>query len=314
MMSEKKLYSIGKTSKQSGVPIETVRIWERRYQVIVPTRTQGGHRKYTEEDIEVLGALRVLVEGGARIGSVARLSRDEILAAAFPATPAAGREADVEAAIAAAVRFDEAELRDLLKGPLETQPVLEVARQFYMPLLSEIGERWHEGQVSVAAEHMVEKEVSGIIHHALQDLPGQPSGTKVVAACLEGDRHEVGLLVSCLLMRARNLAVTYLGADLPTEDLTRVVDRQQPDLVVLAALQPPNDPIIRRLNRALGEGGLKKSEVWIGGFAAENTVSRLTKGRAIAFPNLGRFLVHLDKWMRKRPPAPQPEAGMPALN
>lgn len=78
-----KLYKIGQASKLSGVPIETIRIWERRYDAVVPVRTKGGHRKYTEQDVDYLTALKAIVTTGTRIGQLVRLPRQEVLDAAL---------------------------------------------------------------------------------------------------------------------------------------------------------------------------------------------------------------------------------------
>jgi len=73
------LYKIGEASTRSGVPIETIRIWERRYNAVEPIRTVGRHRKYTDENVRYLAALKAMVDSGRRIGQVVKLSEEEAL-------------------------------------------------------------------------------------------------------------------------------------------------------------------------------------------------------------------------------------------
>ncbi len=77
-----KPYPIGTAARLAGIPPETLRIWERRYQFLDPGRTVGGHRLYSEEDVDLLRAVKRLVDSGMRIGAVAGMPHDEIRAAA----------------------------------------------------------------------------------------------------------------------------------------------------------------------------------------------------------------------------------------
>lgn len=244
------MYSIGVASRLSGVPTETIRIWERRYGLPNPGRTVGGHRLYSDDDVELLRAVKHLVDRGIRVGGLAGTARDDLLRMAFgedgsgqdPAAPARPEpqsefDAFIEAGVDAARALDSDRLADLLSRPLSRWHASQVVRELYLPLLREIGELWHEGKISIAAEHLVEKQISGRIHTVLANRrPPGVEAPSAVCACVAGERHEVGLLASAVLLHEAGFRVLYLGSDLPADDLLSVLRHVRPRLMVLASM------------------------------------------------------------------------------
>jgi DNA-binding transcriptional MerR regulator len=240
-----KPYAIGTAARLAGIPPETVRIWERRYGLLDPGRTDGGHRLYSENDVALLRAVKVLLDAGMRIGTVARMPHAQILDEAsrrtpLPSTPVAEQSSPlVEEIVEAARGLDERRAATLLDRPLLLAPGDEVVRTLYLPLLSRLGELWHAGKLAIASEHLIEKMVTARIHTVLQTTPQPTGGRLALCACPAGERHEVGLLAAALALKTSGFAITVLGADLPADELEVAVHKTAPSVVVLAVASAP---------------------------------------------------------------------------
>ena len=242
------MYGIGAAARLSGVHAETIRMWERRHNLPSPQRSEGGHRQYSERDVALVRAIKRLLDGGARIGSVAEMSEDEIFSAA--AGLADAREGNWNEAIArtieAAKKRDPHATEELLDRPLLQRHALDVITAFYLPLLARVGELWQAGALDIATEHALEKLVSGRIHSVLANLRSVQGAPRAVCACPAGERHEVGLLAATVVLKDAGFAVVHLGADVPTSALALALE-VQPRLLVLACTIVPLPAVISGL-------------------------------------------------------------------
>lgn len=296
------MYGIGVASRLSGVPTETIRIWERRYGLPNPGRSAGGHRIYSDPDVELLKAIRSLVDQGVRVGGLAGLSPDEIVRMAAPA-PEAARDTPPESvdfsemiaeAVALSREMESEKLAALLGRPLLHRHADEVVRSFYLPLMRVVGDLWHDGELSIASEHLIEKQVSGRIHSVIANRgPAPAEAPAVVCACVAGERHEVGLLASAMVLQDAGLRVLYLGADLPADDLVTVVKQVRPRLVLLASYVAMNPDEQNALITALRDEAFRHAMLAIGGLNAADLARDLPMFAQICedvgtIENLGR--------------------------
>jgi len=277
-----KPYAIGTAARLAGIPPETVRIWERRYGLLDPGRTEGGHRLYSEGDVSLLRAVKVLLDAGMRIGAVARMPHEQIMdeasrRATVTATPVVERSSPlIDEIVTAARDLDERRAATLLDRPLLLAPGDEVVRAVYLPLLARVGELWHLGRLPIASEHLVEKMVTARIHAVLQATPQPGGGRLALCACPAGERHEVGLLAAALSLKSAGFGVTLLGADLPANELESAVHKVAPSMVVLAVASAPaeNDA---RLLAVLDRPPLTDIPLILGGLRAHALAARLKR-------------------------------------
>lgn len=271
------VYSIGVASRLSGVPAETIRIWERRYGLPNPGRSTGGHRLYSEPDVELLRAVKHLVDQGVRVGGLAKMGRDQILESAFgqsdasesPPPPSNDFSDLIADGVMAARDLDTNRLSELLSRPLLNLHAAQVVRDFYLPLLREVGDLWHAGEISIASEHLVEKQISGRIHSVLANRrSASRDAPQVVCACVASERHEVGLLASSVVLLEAGFRVLYLGADLPADELLSVVEHAHPALIVLASAMPMPPTEQDELVRVLDNAAFDRLPIALGGMNA----------------------------------------------
>jgi MerR family transcriptional regulator, light-induced transcriptional regulator len=239
-----KPYAIGTAARLAGIAPETLRMWDRRYQILELDRTGGGHRLYSEADVELLRAVKQLVDSGMRVGSVARLGREDILNAAERLAPATSfRNAThelIEEIIVASSGLDPQHVGPLLDRPLLVMTGEDAILTVFLPLLALVGERWHAGLLPISVEHFIEKMVTARIHAVLQATAQPTGGRLAIVAGIPDERHEVGLLTAAVMLRKAGFVVSFLGADLPASDLVAAIATLAPSLLVLAVVNEPS--------------------------------------------------------------------------
>lgn len=228
------LFPITAVARRTGVPVVTIRAWERRYAFPRPTRGPGGRRLYTELDVATLRALRAQTAQGVPISRAIALLREaapEPSTGSPPPPIARLRQQLLDALLALAPGRAEAVLSEAL-GLLSVE---DVCLGVVQPVLNEIGRRWRAGQAAVTQEHFATALVRARLARLLQMALVDRAEPVILAACPPGEWHELGLLTVCVFLARRGHPVRYLGANLPGPELLRLASRAAPRLVILSA-------------------------------------------------------------------------------
>lgn len=249
---------IGELATRTGVSVHVLRVWERRYGLLTPSRSAGGYRLYGPQD-------------EWRVRETARL-RDEGMSAAQAAAtalqtsrtlPVAPEDLqDLEPSVngslddgtggqgaadegverlrgrllRAVEEFDGTAAQAVLDVALEHLGVEEAITDLVLPVLHETGDRWAAGQFTVAQEHFA----SNLIRTRLSSLGlawDAGTGPMAVLACPSGERHDLGLLAFGVILGRAGWRVRYLGADTPLATLGSAVATLEPDVVVLSSVR-----------------------------------------------------------------------------
>lgn len=286
-------YPIRAVSKLTGISVDTLRAWERRYRVVEPARDERG-RMYSEEDLERLRLLRQAVGLGHAIGRVAPLTTEELrvlLARGAGQVPEIGPTvpADLGALEAAVERFDVQGLRRELSRLAALLPPRALAREVALPLLQRVGEAWHEGKIGAAQEHVVTAEIRSLVG-ALARLTQVPEGApRILFGTPRGEVHEMGALVAALLAAGSGFAAYYLGPNLPAHDLSGAARRTAARAVVLGVTAAEGiEGVVAEIlgtERALPA----EVELWVGGAAAQALRGPLEGTRTVILDDLDAF-------------------------
>lgn len=294
------LVPIRTVSSLTGVNAVTLRAWERRYGLIKPVRTPKGHRLYTMADVALIHQVVALLDNGMAIGQVQRVLDAE----ALQIEPAAGLEPDVDLwgryqrrLLYAIATFDDRVLRDSYTEVLSLYPVDIVTSRLIVPLLRELGERWSQGVGGIAEEHFfsvfLRNKLGARFHHSSRTS----QGPKLLAACLPGEQHEVGLLLFALAALDRDYAVVLLGANTPLAELPAVVERAAVQAIVLAG--SANTAVIAEELRSLCQ--TITVPVFIGGQITDRQADAITAAGAIVLEeDLGLALRRIDRMLARR--------------
>ncbi len=298
MISEQQqgLFPISTVSNLTGVNPVTLRAWERRYGLIIPTRTESGHRLYSDDDIERIKLILQLIDEGiaiSRVKDALQIAKEE-----QQATDVDSHWNQYQENMLRGVNnFDEGLLESVYNEAMSLYPVDIVTKQLLLPLLEKLGQRWMHVSTGVAEEHFfsvfMRNKLGARFHHQNQ----KNQGPRLIAACLPGEQHEFGLLLFCLSAHARGYRIVLLGADMPIEQLAEVVHRSNSDGVVLSS-SIDTDPaeLHAQLKKLLEDSNVP---VWVGGKTSEDLKSEIESAGATS---IGQdLIVGMHKIHKKLP-------------
>lgn len=239
--------------------------------LLTPFRTPGGHRLYTEDDIARVAQIKrwqqqhlSLEEIRARLEEAERLPDLAEIARAFVEEGARG---NFVAAARLVIGADDVGV-----------PLVRIFGEVLLPAMVEVGNRWASGEMYVAQEKQF-SEVAGelITELSRRHLATDPHITPIVAACVKGVRHQLGLRMLVGLLRAAGYRVHYLGADVDPQFLVEAVRLHHPKGILLSADLPERLPDVREaisaLERTMGAGALPP--VIVGGRGIRGSVDEL---------------------------------------
>lgn len=231
-------YPIRTVSSLTGVNSITLRAWERRYGLINPTRTPKGHRLYTQNDIDLIQQVLELLDKGISIGQVEQYLKGDQEQTVSTATtnPWSSYQRRMLNAI---VRFDTNALDQTYNDALSLYPIDLVTKHMILPLLKNLGIRWAEKEGSVAEEHFFGAYLRNKLGARFHHHPGTQNGPLLVAACLPGEQHEIGLMLFCLSALNQGYRLVYLGADTPFSELKIPIEQSHADAVLLSGSIKP---------------------------------------------------------------------------
>ncbi len=252
-----KRHPIQVVARRTGLTPDVLRVWEKRYEVVEPGRSGGGHRLYSDHDVERLGLLHRATSAGRRISRVADLPLAELREMVHEDDDAAvhvRREAEqglasdpevhVRACLTAVETLDARMLETSLMRAAVALSAPVLIEEVLAPMLGSIGERWVHGKLSPGHEHLA----SGVIRRVLETLassvmPG-PEAPGIVVATPVGQVHEFGALFVAAAAATQGWRVTYLGTDLPAADIAGVAESTGASAIAVSLVFPTDDPRI----------------------------------------------------------------------
>lgn len=231
-------YSISQLEQISGVKAHTIRIWEQRYNLLNPQRSEGNTRYYDDEEMRRLLNISTLVNAGSKISQLSRLNDEELnvlidkVIAEKTETSNAQNMAIINQLIAAGINYDEFLFEKAFSSAVLKYGLVEAYEKIVYPMLIKVGLMWGKSDLIPAQEHFVSNLLKQKLFHAIeQNYVGlKPKETWLLFLPEEED-HELGLLVSNFLVRASGRRVIYLGQKVPYGNLKSVVKEVKPDCI-----------------------------------------------------------------------------------
>ncbi len=266
-------YPISAVARMTGIPLDTLRAWERRYAAVSPKRAQRG-RVYTEQQIKRLVLLRKVVAQGYAIGQVARV-HDKGLhillekAGSLADVQSTGSQEETEKRFASIVQaisnYDYAWAdRELSRMAAAIANPRDLVHRVALPLMHHVGEGWHAGQWTIAQEHMATSLLSSLLGSFVRvHTPSDPPA-KVLLSTPHNERHGFPALAAALLAAGGGLGVIYLGADLPAEEIITAARKSRTNAVLLSLSAVPNSETLGEL-RQIAHKLPRTVHLWLGG-------------------------------------------------
>ena len=233
------MYSIKQVSEQLDIPAVTIRAWENRYNVVTPTRTEGGHRLYSEKDVETLKWIKAQVhDQNMKISDAVRMLKESPPVSA-PAPSQHNKYDQLKDQLyGALVNLDTQEANQVADLAFSLYDYEEVFHHILVQVLYKVGNEWENGVISVAQEHFASQFIINRCTQFLRILPVNPVLPKVLAFCPEGEQHQIGLMVFSLFLKKKGHDVIYLGPNTPLEGLSDLIKMKDIRVVAISMTNP----------------------------------------------------------------------------
>jgi len=253
-LSKNPAFNLKAVLQETNIAADTLRAWERRYGLPMPQRTAGGHRLYSQYDIETIKWLLARQAEGLSISRAVDLWNEHNASGVDPLagfSPSVLSSAQTTPAIyippntnldslrtqwvAACMKFSEANSEQVLNQAFSMFPVEAVCMEILQKGMVEIGSLWYENGASVQQEHFASGLAMRRLDSLLSASPAPTRNQTVLIGCPPNEWHTFTPLLLSLLLRRRGLNVVYLGANVPAEQFEETVKSVNAKLVILVA-------------------------------------------------------------------------------
>jgi len=243
----------------TGLSPELIRAWERRYGFPNPDRTEGGHRRYSQHQVEGLHRAVLLIRSGFRARDAIARATQEI-----PDEPAATAVQESAQGLAEQLVAGDAGHALAVLRQVERALGFEVAlERAVLPAMHLIGDRWADGTADVAQEHTATGLVLSWLGTVRAGLPRRaPGPLEILVATPPGEHHAIPVWALEILLTRQGVAALALGSDVPQASLVRELTTRQPKALVLAVQAPGPSA---RLEEAAGAAAKAGVALFIGG-------------------------------------------------
>lgn len=237
-------YSIADLENITGIKAHTIRIWEKRYNLISPFRTETNIRYYDNDQMKKLVNVASLIQSGMKISKVSKLSSDELIEeinkrlSGKAQTEASAYETYAGQLIKAGLEFDETTFNKVFANALLRYGMQTCYTKILIPLMNRVGMFWSTNHMNPAQEHFVSNLVKQKLSAAVDSLPPPTASHKPTILFLpQNEDHEIGLLMSKYILRNAGRNVIYLGQRVPFDNLIGTVDQTKPGQLLFFLVQ-----------------------------------------------------------------------------
>lgn len=283
-------YSIRDLEILSGIKAHTLRVWEKRYGIIEPKRTDTNIRYYDDDDLKKVLNIAILNNSGLKISKIASLPDDQIQKQVVIITEDSKDEVNqLDSLVLSMIDLDEAKFEKNLSNSIIKLGFEETVTRVIYPFLEKIGILWQVGSINPAQEHFISNLVRQKIIVAIDKLePNCEEDCKKALLFLKEDElHELGLLFYQYLLKKNGVKVIYLGQSVPMEDLETISKIKDPDLIVSSFISSLSHTDFKKYIQQLAEKFPGK-KIYIGGNQV-STIKFKLPANVIPVPDINVF-------------------------
>ncbi|MEN9699848.1 MAG: hypothetical protein RLZZ301_1046 [Bacteroidota bacterium] len=286
-------YKIKDIEVLTGIKAHTIRIWEKRYGMLIPERTDTKIRTYSDQDLSFLLNVSMLYKHGVKISHIAAMEpaamHTEVASILLKHSP----ELAEEKLILALLELDECLFRDTLQGLIDEKGLDATFSGHLIPFLERIGVMWLVESISAAQEHFISNLIRQKVIAEIDKLPiPAQNGKSVLLFLPEHDWHEIGLLFYQYLLRSAGIHTYYLGQSLPYDSLIDCIQKLKPSYAISSWLNAVDPAFLQRYFEQLRQDA--PGVTLMAGGAQINMHAQLLKGCMIEIKNAGSLLSHFE--------------------
>jgi DNA-binding transcriptional MerR regulator len=267
-------YTLFELEKLTGILAATIRVWERRYKIINPKRTDTNRRWYDDDDLKRLINIAIIYRSGIKISKIARYSGSELEEKAELLTmDSVGPDTNINSLIVAMLSFNGNAVNEILLRSIINIGFEETFSEVVFPFLRRVGIMWHTGSVNIGAEHFITNIFRGRLISAIDSLPpsNDQESKRVIMFLPDSEMHEMGLLFYAYLIRKMGHKVLYMGQSNPLPALAEVNEKWNSDIVVTGTLSSLSISVPKEYLRNLSST-FRSQKILVSGYLADEPV------------------------------------------
>ncbi|MDG1747732.1 MAG: MerR family transcriptional regulator [Bacteroidia bacterium] len=230
-------YFIKDVENITGIKAFTIRVWEQRYGMLVPKRTDTNIRYYEEEDLKYMMNVGLLNHHGYKISKIAEMTREEVQRRTLHISENnSSYQNQVQSLTNAMIAFDEKEFNKILSINILKLGMMETMTEIIFPFLQHVGILWLSGSTNVAHEHFITHLVKQRLYVSIDQIttPIMLDAKKFILFLPNGENHELSLLFASYILKTRGHEVIYVGSSTPVDDLNHLCKVHKPDVLFCA--------------------------------------------------------------------------------
>jgi DNA-binding transcriptional MerR regulator len=239
MVAKGNRYLIKDLENLTGLKAHTIRVWERRYDLLSPDRTDSNIRHYNDHDLKKILNVNLLYSSGLKISKIACLTDEEIIskAAEIIAKGEAGAAHSVDELIDSILAMDKNAIENILDRLFETKGLIEMYTGTLRPLMIRIGQLWQLDTMNISQEHLFSNTLRDFVIAKTSKISRVETGKKALLFLCEDEEHELPLLLYQYLILDKGWRCVYLGQKVPIEDFEQAYFQVAPDMVVISMIK-----------------------------------------------------------------------------
>ena len=247
-------YSIKDLEQLSGIKAHTLRIWEQRYNLLQPKRTDTNIRFYDDDDLKLILNVALLNDNGVKISKIASMSPNELREEVMKLTERSLTHDDqIHALTICMIEMDEERFDKILSTNILKLGFEQTMLNVIYPFMSKIGVLWQTGAINPAQEHFISNLVRQKLIVAIDGQIPQQGGKKFLLFLPEGELHEISILFASYLIKSKGHKVIYLGQSTPNDDLLSVFKLHQPEYLLTVITTSPSSEYVQEYINALAD-------------------------------------------------------------
>ncbi len=268
-------YKIKDLEQLTGVKAHTLRIWEKRYGIIAPQRTNTAIRTYSDEDLRRLLCISILNKSGYKISRISEMSFDKINFLVDDLNRGDDATLYFEKLLYALIEFDENLFQYTINQLIVQFGVPQVFTGYFIPFLNRIGVMWITGSINPAQEHFITNLIRQklIAEINLLEVPKVSNGVAILFLP-ESEWHELGLLFYHYIIRNKGIYTVYLGQSLPYDSLIETIQKFQPIALVTSVLSHYEDKALVNYFKQIKES-FPLLPIFAGGYQIDQQIDKL---------------------------------------
>jgi DNA-binding transcriptional MerR regulator len=259
-------YKIKDLEVLTGIKAHTIRIWEKRYNLISPERTDTLIRTYTDEDLTNLLSVALLNKNGIKISKIVDMGKEQISKKVWDLKFSKTENSSQEKLILALIELDEELFRNTLHNLIEKVGLEETFSSHLIPFLDRIGVMWIVGTIHAAQEHFISNLIRQKVIAEIDKLKVPSKDIQPVMLYLpEHEWHEISLLYYQFVLRNSGVNTVYIGQSLPYDSLLLTIQKLKPRALVTSWLTAVDEKYMMNYFKQLSND-TNGIEIYAGGY------------------------------------------------